>query len=1117
MVNLYLGAYGHGKSTEIIKQIKNDYERLKSGGIFDENGEQRARSILIVPEQQTLISERQLVNTLPPSAQLFVEATNLTRLADSVFRKTGGLKYSYVTKSAQNLIMYRTICELRESLKKYYEIPVGREKNYISMFLQAIGELKSYSVTTTLLEAALTRLEENNTSKTELLRGKIRAIILVWNLYDKLLKDKYDDPYEALTMLAKKLGDTKHNYLKGCSVYIDSFYGFTKSQLDVIEKIIERADNVTIALDCPKDATENTLQYKKIVDTKNKIARICKRLKKEINPVYFDKDYKHKDKEELEYICENLWNFSAYPIVSKGEVALAKADDEFAECEYVCTRIMEIITKGENKTKFGEIAIIARNSATYQGIIDFCLKKYNIPYYISTPSRLSAQPLIKMIFSALNALSGMKAEDIITYVKCGYTDISDEDLNSLESYIYKWNIYGKKFTEDDYWSANPDGYVERPNESQEDERCKILEARQKILDMLDILKKPFSQKKCVKDCVLAVYDFLEKHNLRTKILDEIEHASKEDAQELSQVCDALNDALRCINEICGNIETDEHTFLTLLNYALMDVKIGTIPPMEDGVIIADASLVRAKNIKHVFVLGANEGVFPAVVNDDSFFTDTDKVELETVEINLSEEIKILDENEKAFLSAKTQERQDDELLFFKNSIAVASDSATVTCLKKDINGGLKRESSGFARLCKLLNVKKPFDTSNLKIIDKIYTNETANDFYSSTDGTLKSTIKAMCKPKLKTTSFKNENDTISKNNVSKIFGDKLKLSKSKMEAFQKCHFDYYCSEVLNLKSSERITFAHDKIGNLVHSVFEHFLKLDSKKRTTYKKEEILNIVKELTDSYTARVCGTRALTNKMKHFFDRLIATMCVFVEELLEEQASGKFVNAYNELKINGDGKKTPKQTVLKIDDKHSIILTGKADRIDLFHDSDKTYVKILDYKTGTTEFKIKKLNNGIDMQMLIYLMALCDMDDCTFKKKLLLNGKGDLIPAGIRYLTYDINKTKKTTEVGISSADADKSEALETKCKIKRTGMEIDNPLIKSTNDKFNLKKNSMGDFKDFKEVFELVKAKILEIGTEMLSGNASASPLEGETPCDYCNNGAICRRRKKSVRFD
>jgi len=1095
MITLYLGAYGHGKSTEIIENIKKDFEN-------------KTRSFLIVPEQQTLVSERQLTIALPPSAQLYTEATNLTRLANSVFRKTGGLKYNYVTKSAQSLIMYRTICEVRGLLKHYNKIPVGREKSYIGMFLQAIGELKSYSVTVPLLSKALTELEQSASAETELLRAKVQDILTVWSCYDKLLLEKYDDPYDNLLLLEKKLGEC--GFFKGCNVYIDSFYGFTKSQLDVISRIIGTADNVTFALDCPVDADENTLQYQKIVSTKNKILRLCQKQNKDFEILSFDTDYKHKS-EELKYVCDKLWNFSAPSIAPTGDITLATADDEFAECEYVCTRIKELASKGE---KYGDIAIIARNSSTYQGILDFCLDKYEIPYYFSIPSKLSSKPVIKMVVSALSALGGMRSEDIITYAKCGYLDISDYDLHAFESYIYKWNIYGKKFKNDDFWYANPDGFVKNPTISQMEELDKIQEVRKIILSMLSILEKPFSLGLSIKDCAVAVFEFLEAHRVRKKLLDEIKNAESDEAQELSQVWGALIDALDSIVEICGDYKADPNTFLTLLNYAMMDTKIGTIPTGEDNVIIADASLVRAKNIRHVFILGANEGVFPAIVNDDSFFSDSDKVALETVNINLTPS-SFTDSND-AFLSAKTKERRDDELLFFKNSIAVASHTATITALKKDISGSLKQESVGFNRVQKLLSNVKPVDFSSAETIDKIYTKDMAKELFGSTVGELKIAIGELCDIDIDIVNFKNENDTISENDAKEIFGNTLYLSKSRLESFARCHFDYYCSYILKLRDSERVTFAHNDIGDLVHAIFEHFLILNRDKKQAYTTQEIWDIVTRLTDEYTAKVCGNHAFSNKMKHFFGRLKSTVCVFVSALLEEINAGNFENEYLELTINGDGKDAPLPTEFQIGESCSIVMTGFADRIDVYRADGKAYVKIIDYKTGTHTFDARKLEKGLDMQMLIYLLALCEMKECDFKKALMKQAE-EISPAGIVYLTYKINKTDEKYEVDLNSNEAIENEIKATKGKIMRSGMEVDNPVLKSADSTFNLKDGSLSPFEDFSEVFELVKANIKRIGLDLLSGDASAKPLEGETPCDYCKNGAVCRRRVKSARFN
>ena len=1076
MVTLLLGAYGHGKSTYILDRIKEDYEH-------------RVRSFLIVPEQQTLSCERILAEKLPPNAQLYTEATNMTRLANSVFRETGGLKYNYVTKGGQNLIMYRAICEVRDLLTQY-KIPKGREKACISLFLQAIGELKSYGIDRATLKNAADRLESEG------LKSRLYDIIAVWTCYDSLLKDMYDDPYDDLRMLEEKLRDYKP--FESANVYIDSFYGFTKQQLDVVKRIICDGKNVTVALDCPQNADSNSLQYAKITRTRDTLISICRELKKDIKVIPFDTDYKHKDTSpEIEYLCKSLWSFDAPPIQWSGDVRLAKASDEFSECEYVCTKIKELILKGE---RYGDIAIIARNSSTYQGIIDFCLAKYDIPYYYSAPSKLLSKPLIKMVLSALSFLSGMKSEDMITYAKCRYTDISPSDLHLLESYIYKWSIYGKKFKDDDYWNANPSGYVQSTSDTERQMLERIQNAKDELLSHLAILEKPFISGGDVKECATAVYRFLESHRVRDKLLKEIKsEESQAQAQELSQVWGALIDALNLVSKICQGTFCDPATFTTLLTYAMMDTKIGTIPTGEDNVIIADASLIRAKNLRHVFGLGANVGIFPATVSDSSFFSDRDKIELETVEIGLS---------------AQTDERGDDELLFFKNSIAAASCTATVTSLSFDIKGGKQEESLGFTRIKSLLNGIEVEDASKKSVADRIFTEKMAKELYGVADKCTQNAITRLTGEKAENAAFTSEGDSIGKDVAKEIFGHRLYLSKSRLESFAKCRFNYYCSYILGLKDSEKYTFKHNDIGTLIHAIFEHFLKFDRESCREYTDEEILEIVTSLTDDYTKGICGVRALNNKMKHFFGRLKSTVCVFVRSLLDEMRASKFTPEYFELSINGDGCSSPAPLEFPLNGQCTAVMTGIADRVDICRENDTAYIKIFDYKTGTYAFDKSKLEKGLDLQMLIYLLSICSMKESQFKSDVLKWAKR-IEPAGIVYLSYKINKTDAKNEVDLSSDEAMANEKSAILSKISRSGLELDDPDLTSDDTRFRLKDSSYIEAAGFDELFEAVRGSVAKIGLDMLSGNAEATPMAGETPCDYCKNGAICRKRRKNSR--
>ena len=49
------------------------------------------RTMLLVPEQQTVIAEKEMAALLPENAPILFEVTNFTRFANSVFRALGGV------------------------------------------------------------------------------------------------------------------------------------------------------------------------------------------------------------------------------------------------------------------------------------------------------------------------------------------------------------------------------------------------------------------------------------------------------------------------------------------------------------------------------------------------------------------------------------------------------------------------------------------------------------------------------------------------------------------------------------------------------------------------------------------------------------------------------------------------------------------------------------------------------------------------------------------------------------------------------------------------------------------------------------------------------------------
>jgi ATP-dependent helicase/nuclease subunit B len=267
-------------------------------------------------------------------------------------------------------------------------------------------------------------------------------------------------------------------------------------------------------------------------------------------------------------------------------------------------------------------------------------------------------------------------------------------------------------------------------------------------------------------------------------------------------------ALGLIADTVQDEELDVDGFISALTYALDGVKVGSIPTGEDNVTIGEAGALRADKIKYAFVLGVCEGAFPLTVSGSSFFSDSDK--------------RVLDKalGEKS-LSADSSERADDELLNFKNSIAVASHGLVISAPVADIKGTKRSPSLAYKRVKALLPSLSCTEEINAPVEDKIYTKSVALEHLSDKgelgdairralgqSATSESELDIRVRQELDASQaedcFSNEDSQISPEGIEEIFGKRLYLSDSKISKFAKCQFSYYCSVVLGIKESDKI-------------------------------------------------------------------------------------------------------------------------------------------------------------------------------------------------------------------------------------------------------------------------------------------------------------------------
>ena len=94
-------------------------------------------------------------------------------------------------------------------------------------------------------------------------------------------------------------------------------------------------------------------------------------------------------------------------------------------------------------------------------------------------------------------------------------------------------------------------------------------------------------------------------------------------------------------------------------------------------------------------------------------------------------------------------------------------------------------------------------------------------------------------------------------------------------------------------------------------------------------------------------------------------------------------------ELRIDKDGLVAPYS--LPLPDGGTLQIKGSIDRVDRMERDGKGYLRVVDYKSGGKEFLLSDVLNGLNMQMLIYLMCLWQNGAQRY---------GEVVPAGILYM---------------------------------------------------------------------------------------------------------------------
>ncbi len=1120
-LRLIYGRAGSGKTRFCLEEIKN---RIQEGADH--------QLVYLVPEQFSFQAERDLVAMLDTGGILKTEVLSFRRMAFRVFNRLGGITYPHIHPAGKCMLIYRILDKMRDNFRIFAR--AYEREGFANTISTLITEFKRYNVTPEHLKKAGEELGEDHP-----LTAKLSELHLIYEAFEKALVQQYRDADDDLTLAARKLENSP--LYSGAEVWIDGFASFTPQEYRLIECLLKQAKRVNITFCTDSIDLDGSMQE---LDVFHCVKYACHKIRRiaEVNRIPVEKAVclnqevlpRFKESAELTHLEKylNAWPYRVYGQQTR-DILLFSSSNLFSEVEAAAREILSLCR--DRHLRFRDIAVVIGNLEAYAEIIEVVFREYGIPCFLDRKVDIANQPLVRLVLSMMDIfIENWSYEAVFRYLKTGLTGIPQESIDNLENYVLACGIRGSRWTDEEDWQMIP-GMIpdERAPEADKEYLETINRIRRQVVAPLVAFREKTLGRRKASDFCAALYDFLCELHVPERIESYIETFRKNGdlnrANQYSQVWNILMEVFDQTVEVMGDDTFGLERFSRILRIGLGEYQIGLVPASLDQVIVGSAGRFRSHEIKAMFLLGVNDGVFPSAALTEGILSDQDRAALSHIGLELAND---------------TRTQAFDEQLLVYRALTTAGRYLRISWAIADQEGRTLRPSTLISRLKKLFPAitqdsdilpagtpeeemaliagKNPTFRHMVTALRKRLDGRSVHPVWRIVYGWYASREdwKPKCESALVSLSYRNVAQRVRQENVRALYGDPALSSVSRLEKYTSCPFSFYVQYGLGARERKVYRLSPPDVGTFMHAVIERFSRLLARQRLSWReigKDQCLAMVSDIVDDMLGMMRGSGiAASRRYTALAARLKRVVGRAVWIIAEHIRMGSFEPVDYEVGF-GEGEKYP-PIVIELPSGEHIHLRGRVDRVDALETPEGTYLRIIDYKSGYKDFRLSDVYYGLQIQLITYLNALWEAyenrDD---------NGdpRGACTPAGVLYFKIDDPIIKSTSRM--SEEEIEKAIRRQLRMKgliladvklIKEMDHAIDGPsaIIPATLNKGDVigKHTSGATREQFMLLRKHVNRLMTAICEEIMKGNVAISPYKKKknTPCDYCGFRPICQ---------
>ena len=523
--------------------------------------------LILVPEQFTMQTQRELVNRQKNHAIMNVDVLSFARLAYRVFDELGKQDLIILEETGKNLVL-RKVAELRKQELKV----LGGNMNkmgYVGEVKSLISEMTQYNISPEALEQFLDTEEVG-----EALRLKMQDILVMYRGFRDYIEGKYITAEEVLTLLCEVAGESA--LLRDSVIVFDEFTGFTPIQNRLMRELLPLAEQilVSVTMDIREDFYHSRGVHE-LFSLSKKTVEVLQKLAGELlipilDPVVLEPGEKkrYKNAPALFFMEQNLFRPTYKKWKDEVEsIHIAGLKDPREELAFVAREITRLIRNQGYSYK--DMAVVTGDVPHYANYVPEIFEQYGIPYFIDQTRNILFHPFIEFIRATLEVVEyDFSYQSIFRFLRSGLAVpvgeeadgtpiwLTETDIDCIENYVLARGIRGRKRWSEPWTFVLSKNSGEETSDQLQRQMQHLNQMREGIAAVFSPLFDAFHGKEhTVADQTYALYQFIRTLHVEEQLkARELRFAETNPAKskEYAQIYKIVMDLLDKVTSLLGD-------------------------------------------------------------------------------------------------------------------------------------------------------------------------------------------------------------------------------------------------------------------------------------------------------------------------------------------------------------------------------------------------------------------------------------------------------------------------------------------------------------------------------------------------------------------------------------